>query len=275
LYKGQKWARKRNPISVIEEIEQVKKNYPLKIVDFSPDDFFLSNREWVMKFLPLYSKYIHLPFVLNTRPESIDPEIARELKSAGCRGVAVSIESANKELRNGVLNKQTDIVDIVGAVQFLKQQKIRIKTYNMIGIPGETLDQAFTTLWLNSKLKPTWARCSVISPYPNTNIWQRGMAVGLLDPVSLDKFSDNYIDETLFKSQQKNEIINLQRFFVIGVSFPFLLPLIKLLIKLPRNKMFDFLGKLWFGYYACKYWGYSIRDIIKYGVEFMKTGQPI
>jgi anaerobic magnesium-protoporphyrin IX monomethyl ester cyclase len=276
LYQGKgEWARKRKPSLVIEEIKQVKNKYPLRIVDFSPDDYFLSDREWALEFLKLYAQEIKLPFVFNTRPESINEEIIKALKTAGCRGAAISIESADDRLRNEVLKKNIKISDIQRAVKCLKDQKLLIETYNMIGIPGETLEQALETLELNIKLKPTWARCSIIAPYPNTNLWNIGIKEGRLDPISADQFSDNYLSETLFKIPHKNEIINLQRFFAICVRFPFLLPIVKGLIKLPPNKIFDMIGRLFFGYYATRYLGYSSRDIIECSWEFLKTGQPI
>lgn len=275
LYKGKgTWARKRSAPLVIEEIKEVLDKYPMKIIDFSPDDFFLSDRQWALEFLELYKKEIGWPFVLNTRPETIDEDIAKALNSAGCRGVAISIETADDKLRNEVLNKQTKTEDMRKAMRCLKNYRLVIKTYNMIGIPNETLEQALETLKLNMEFRPTWARCSIISPYPNTQIWNKGVKDGNIDPESVDKFSDNYIDETLFKAANKKEIINLQRFFAICARYPFLFPVVKLIIKLPRNKLFDIIGKLAFGYYATRYWGYSFKDIMKYGFRFMKTGQP-
>ncbi|MBU4360687.1 B12-binding domain-containing radical SAM protein [Patescibacteria group bacterium] len=275
LYKGKGvWARKRSALSVIEEIKQVKNKYKMKIVDFSPDDFFLSDSEWALDFLELYEKEIKTPFVFNTRPQTINMEIAKALKKAGCRGVAISIESADDKLRNEVLKKYTKINDIKEAIKCLKNEKLITKTYNMIGIPGETIEQALETLKLNMELKPTWARCAIISPYPNTNIWDAGIEAGCLDPLSADQFSDTYIDETLFKISNKNEFINLQRFFAICARFPFIFPLVKRIIKFPRNKIFDIIGVLSFGYYGVKYFGHSFRDIVKYAGEFIKTSQP-
>lgn len=275
LYKGKGlWARKRAFSPIIEEIKQLKNKYKMKIVDFSPDDFFFSDRKWALEFLELYGKEIKLPFLFNTRPETIDEEIAKALKKAGCRGAAISIESADDKLRNDVLKKNTKISDIRKAIKCLKDQNLITKTYNMIGIPGETIEQAIKTLKLNMELKPTWARCAIISPYPNTNIWNTGIEEGCLDPMSVDQFSDTYIDETLFKIPNKNEFINLQRFFPICVRFPFVFPLVKKLIKLPRNKVFDLIGTLAFGYYGTRYFGHSVRDILKYAYEFVKTSQP-
>jgi len=268
------WARKKNPALIIEEIKQVRDKYGIKIVDFSPDDFFLSNQNWALEFLKLYADEVKLPFLFNTRPNTINAEIARALKEAGCRGVAISIESADDRLRNEVLKKHTKIEDIRKAMHHLKQQKLKTKTYNMIGLPGETIEQALETLKLNMELKPTWARCAIISPYPNTQLWKTGVEAGCLDPLSVDQFSDTYIDETLFKIPNKNEFINLQRFFAICVKFPGLFPLIKIFLKFPKNKIFDLIGILSFGYYATRYFGHSIRDIIKHGYEFIKTSQP-
>jgi anaerobic magnesium-protoporphyrin IX monomethyl ester cyclase len=276
LYRGLgKWARKRHPQSVIDEIKEVYLNHPFKIVDFSPDDYFLSEKKWSVEFLELYAKQIRLPFCFNTRPESIDKDIAILLKRANCRAGAISIESADDYLRNSVLKKQTKIDDIMEAVYCMKQQGIIVKTYNMIGIPGETIEQALKTLRLNMRLKPTWARCAIISPYPNTNIWNTGLERGVLEPMNIDKFSDNYTDETLFNIKNKNKFVNLQRFFAIGARFPILYPLVRITINMPRNKIFDFVGRLFFGFYAVRYWGYSLKDIYKYSRYYLKTGQPI
>ena len=276
LYKGKgQWARKRDPALVIKEIEEVRSKYPLKIVDFSPDDYFFSSTTWAIRFLRLYRAYIGLPFTLNTRPGSITSRIAWELKSAGCRGVAISVESANDYLRNDILKKQTNKKDMHESMKQLRSHGILTKTYNMIGLPGESLKQALETVKLNIELKPTWARCAIISPYPNTKLWDIGVGRGFLKDVSPEDFSDNYCDDMLFKNEERDQLINLQRFFPLVVRFPKSLPLVKWLIKWPRNMVFDKLGRLFFGYYAVKYWGYSVRDICKYGWYFIKTGQPI
>ena len=157
----------------------------------------------------------------------------------------------------------------------LKANDIFIKTYNMIGIPGETVESAMETLRLNVELQPTWARCSIISPYPNTRLWDVGVEEGVLDPIEVEDFSDNYIDETMFKLPQKRELVNLQRWFQVVVRVPALLPFVEYMIKLPRNKLVDTFGRVVFGYYGSKYFGYSLSTRVSYALTFLKTGQPI
>jgi hypothetical protein len=51
-----------------------------------------------------------------------------------------------------------------------------------------------------------------------------------------------------FSPKEKRQVENLQRFFAIAVEWPLLLPLIRLLIKLPKNRLFWLINKLWKGY---------------------------
>jgi len=276
LYRGKgEWARKRRPQRVVEEILQVRRRYPLQVADFSPDDFFLSDRDWALDFLARYRREVDLPFVFNTRPETIDEEVGRALGAARCRAVSISIESADDHLRNRILRKGTRVEDMRRAVRVLKANGILVKTYNMIGLPGETIEQAIETLELNVELRPTWARCSLVSPYPDTVLWDIGVEMGLLSPMSADDFADTYTEETVFDLANKDAFVNLQRWFQVVVRFPALYPAVPTLIRMPRNRATDLMGKLTFGYYGSKLFGYSLGTKVRHGVEFLRSGQPI
>ena len=46
------------------------------------------------------------------------------------------------------------------------------------------------------------------------------------------------------KLDKKSQFINLERLFGVGVRFKFLIPFIKLLIKLPPNALFDWIFRV-------------------------------
>jgi hypothetical protein len=52
--------------------------------------------------------------------------------------------------------------------------------------------------------------------------------------------------------EEKNQMENLQRWFAIGVEFPWLEPVIRKLVRTPRNKLTDslywWIHKLWKGW---------------------------
>ncbi len=74
LYPGEKWVRFRSPENVIEEIEQVLKQYGGRFVFFQ-DDCFGMNKSWLDKFLSVYKQKINLPFHCKIRLDSLDEEM--------------------------------------------------------------------------------------------------------------------------------------------------------------------------------------------------------
>ncbi len=275
MYIGKgKWARKRSPESVIEEIEEVKNKYSLRVV-VPVDDHFLDDNLWASKFLKLYKEKIGLDFVINTRPESINEEIVIALKKANCKGVAISVESGDEKLRNVVLKKYIKDEEIINAARLLNKYKINFKTFNMIGVPEETLDMAFKTLHMSIKLKPIYARCSLLSPYPDTDLYRLAEEKNLIDKdFDMEKYTKNYMEDSLLKIPNQDRFVNLQKFFSLTVAFPFLLPIVKQLIKLPPNKIYDKISTLTFGYLGAKYFGYSLIDMIKTARSFIKNNHP-
>jgi len=59
---------------------------------------------------------------------------------------------------------------IIKAARISHKVGLKFVTQNMLGLPGETLENAFETLELNWKIKPDHWWCSVFQPYPSTNI---------------------------------------------------------------------------------------------------------
>jgi hypothetical protein len=108
------------------------------------------------------------------------------------------------------------------------------------------------TVELNIKCKVDNPISTIFQPYPKTKLGEYALEKGY--------FNGNFslLDESYFKTSQleftskseKREIENLHKFFGLAVNFPSCLPLIKLLIKLPPNKMFGLIYRIWDSY--CK-----------------------
>ncbi len=67
---------------------------------------------------------------------------------------------------------------------------------------------------------------------------------------SIDDISQSAWDTSVlrFPAGHKRQIENLQKLFAITVEFPFLVPIVRRLIKLPKNPIFWLVHKLWKGY---------------------------
>ena len=75
IYKGKgPYVRYKSPDRVIEEIQAVKSEFPLKWVKFD-DDTFGMNRSWVSEFVKKYKEKIGLPFLCNLRANLVDEDL--------------------------------------------------------------------------------------------------------------------------------------------------------------------------------------------------------
>jgi len=202
-----------------------------------------------------------------TRPDSITEEIVRLLKDTGCVGVSLSTESANERLRNEVLKKLIDIEDFTNAMDILRRHKIPTKVFNTVGIPGETLEDGIETLKLNIKVKPTWARCSVMQPYPPTDLYRMCLEKGLFKKDFVpDDFDFFYFKDSPLDFPDIDQLVNLQKFFSITVRFPFLLPLTRWLVKIKPNTMFYKIGMILYGIFGARFERLSFKEFFEFSL---------
>ncbi len=180
-------------------------------------------------------------------------------------GVSLSLETANEDLRNKVLAKRFHTDEFVNAMEILNRHKIRTKVFNTVGIPGETLEDAIDTLKLNVKVKPTWARCSIMQPYPPTDLFKMCEEQGLFrEGFNPDDFDFFYFKESLLCFPEVDRLVNLSKFFSLTVRFPFLLPIVRRLVKLRPNWLYDKFGMVLYGIFGARYERLSLREFLSF-----------
>lgn len=247
LYKNKgNYLRRHSAERVIEEIEYVKKNYGLKSVRFD-DDLFILNKKWLIDFLEIYAKRIRLPFFCLVRANLLTDEIAEALGKSGCSSAYFGIESGNDFLRNEVLRKNISKDQIINCSNLLKKNKIKTGTFNMLGLPGETIEQAFETVHINQELKNEFVWVSLVQPYPRTALAEYCMKHEYIDSeISLDKIHSSYFKQSVLKNPEKNQLDNLHKLFFIAVRYPSLEKIIRKLIKIKPNLVFDLIFYLFY-----------------------------
>jgi anaerobic magnesium-protoporphyrin IX monomethyl ester cyclase len=239
LYRGKgRYVRMRGPENVLAEIEEVRKRYGVSTVRFE-DDTFTIKRDWSRAFLDQYAKRVGLPFFIGTRADALDAETASALRRSGCYMAVFAVESGSERVRNGILHKDVSTASLTTAGELLHQAGIPFLTANILGIPGETLEEGFMTVDLNIELKTDYPWFAVFQPYPSISIEEtvkKEWGLANLDP---DLISDNYHSWSLFgHDPQVRRLANLHKFAYWAVKHPGLLPLVKRLIELPPNPAF-------------------------------------
>ncbi len=229
---------------VIQEILAVKGTARLKRVHFS-DDLFAINKIWLREFAEKYSKAVGVKFSCNFRFDLVDEERAKLLKQSLCFAVQVGIESGNDTLRNGVIGKQLSRQRIIEGARLLQKNGIKIYTSNIIGLPGETLDNAIETILLNQQINVDYVKINTLMPFPKTAIVKYAIEHGFL-PENYDLTHLNTSDSLHLhcKTSFANEFHNISCLFRIFVKWKFPERLIRKIVRIKNNVFFRWIGLL-------------------------------
>lgn len=205
IYKGHgKIIRQRSVRSVIDELKELKK-YGWKTLEIIDDQFLLS-KDWVREFCERYKKEIAQPFACISSAKQIEREVVGLLKDAGCRIMYFAIESGVEKIRRDIYNKPVTDNDIYKAADALNFHNMSFVTFNMIGLPDETLEDIYETVRINQNIKATYPVCSILQPYPGTHIAeiirkQTGKDFG-------QKFTYSYFQSSIINDPVKRRLFN-------------------------------------------------------------------
>jgi len=256
--KGDPIFRQRSVDHVIDELKQLKRDYPKIEYLIFRDEILTIDSKWVKEFSEKYPKEIGLPFYCLMRPEIIKAEVIDDLIKAGVYYIGTGVESGNDYIRNKVLNRNMSKDSILRGLKILRDKNVMFSVYNIIGAPGETLDTAMETWALSVKAKPTFCDSFILTPYPKTNIYEYSVANGFFNPDI--KFPETYHERIILDLKDKKQLENFMHLLGVAVEFPFLMPLIRnVLIKLPLRFLYNRIRKFWKGYvYRYRIYPYKV-----------------
>jgi anaerobic magnesium-protoporphyrin IX monomethyl ester cyclase len=186
------YVRFRSVDNIIQEIQLVTREHPVKSVTFH-DDILTLKKEWLREFSQEYRQKINLPFICNSRANLLDREIVSLLKSAGCHGINMGIESGNDYIRQKVLNRNITKQQIVRAFGLCKEYNIPVASYNMVGLPFEDLEKIIDTIKLNAQIRPGSMQVSIFFPYPGTKIYEACLKNNFMSDIEVNSYFERTI----------------------------------------------------------------------------------
>lgn len=255
IYKRERRGNQRPVDRIIDEVNWVRSQWPLEHVFFI-DDLFIIYDDWLEEFAEKWPRAVGLPFFCNVRADLLVrwPHKVDLLAKAGAYTVSMGIEAANDRIRTELLKRHMTREQIVQAGRLLHEAGIRTTATNILGLPGSRLEDDLDTMRLNAEAKVSYAQAFIFQPYPGTELGQyaqdNDFAVGSFDDISSISWERSVL--VFQEPEEKRQVEHLQRWFAIGVEYPWLEPLILRLIKLPHHPLVDksywFIHKLFKGY---------------------------
>jgi anaerobic magnesium-protoporphyrin IX monomethyl ester cyclase len=163
------YFRYQKPETTITHLTELKERYNATWFKFGDDTFLLQpldNLEELREGL----KPLKINFGCSVRPDTVLEEKVKLAKEMGCVAMSIGIESGNEEIRIKVLNRNISNLQIENAFKLINDYKIRISSFNLIGLPGETRENVFETIEFNIKLNVKSGNVYVLYPFPGSQI---------------------------------------------------------------------------------------------------------
>jgi anaerobic magnesium-protoporphyrin IX monomethyl ester cyclase len=157
---------------VVEEIKWLKENYSIDSF-YIADDTFCLKKERVLEFISLMNKLPYkLIWAMETTVKSVDEEMIKELKKAGCIQIDFGVESGSQEALNR-MKKGITIVQIENAFRLCRKYGLRTFPTLMFNTPDETEEDVKKTIGLMKRIKATNYGINLTVPYLGTEIYEK------------------------------------------------------------------------------------------------------
>lgn len=101
-------------------------------------------------------------------------------QSSNVTAVNIGVESGSERVRRDILNRRYSNKDIIDVVTLAREHNLKVNFYNLIGVPGETIDDFKETLEINRICRPDTAYAHIFFPYPGTKLHAVCKEKGLL-----------------------------------------------------------------------------------------------
>lgn len=184
-----KMFRCRSAKNVVDEFELCKKMGIDEVLIY--DDTFTVNRQRVVEICDeIIRRGLHIGWDIRARVDTIDLELLKKMKQAGCMRIHYGIESGTEKILK-VLRKGITLEKAKEAVALTKKIGIETLAYFMIGAPTETKEDIEETISFMKELNPDFVHITILTPFPATDLYSLGLEKGILPNDYWREFAKN------------------------------------------------------------------------------------
>jgi radical SAM superfamily enzyme YgiQ (UPF0313 family) len=169
-------GRFRNPYQVVDEIEAAQRlGFEEVCID---DDLFTRKRSHVFTICDeIVRRGLKMNMYIFARVDTVDSELLRKLRAAGCKMICFGLESGNQKVLD-LADKRATPEKARRAVELCKEVGISPLGSFILGLPGETRDTMEETISFAQSLGIPYG-FHLLSPFPGTKIREKAAEYGL------------------------------------------------------------------------------------------------
>ncbi|MBI4656284.1 MAG: cobalamin B12-binding domain-containing protein [Elusimicrobia bacterium] len=187
---GKPGIRYRSPDLVVKEIGVLVNNYGIKNIKIVDELFVLNEKHYMTIVDMLIEKGYDLNIWAYARVDTVKPENLQKMKKAGINWLALGIESANPDVRDGA-EKRMRVKDIKHVVQAIQDEGIRVIGNYIFGLPDDNLETMQETLNMAMELNCEFVNFYCAMAYPGSKLYEIAIREGWQLPNKWHGFSQH------------------------------------------------------------------------------------
>ncbi len=162
--------RFRSAETVIREVQEIERLGYKEI--FFRDEIFTASKKRVMDVCKgIKDKNIDITWICSARIGSVDLEMMKAMKGAGCHMLRLGVESGVQGLLDSV-KKGITVEQTRQTMDWAHQVGMDVHAHMMIGLPGESSDTLKETMRFIREVDPTIVTFGIMTPYPGTPLFE-------------------------------------------------------------------------------------------------------
>lgn len=165
--------RYKSPEKVVEELSFML-NSGIREIRFI-DDMFTTDMNRAKSICEMIiRRNLKFPWTLSAgiRVDRVDLEFLKLAKRAGLYQVAFGFESGDQASLDSI-DKGIRVEQGIEAMELVRQSGLESVGFFMLGLPADTEESIHKTFALAKKLSPTYAKVTVVVPFPGTRLFNQ------------------------------------------------------------------------------------------------------
>jgi len=168
---GKPGIRFRSPELAVNEIGILVSRYGIKNIKIADELFILKEKHYMTIVELLIEKGYDLNIWAYARVDTVKPENLQKMKKAGINWLALGIESANPDVRDGA-SKKMRVNDINKIVKTIQNEGIRIIGNYIFGLPDDTVETMEETFNMAIELNCEFVNFYSGMAYPGSQLYK-------------------------------------------------------------------------------------------------------
>jgi tetratricopeptide (TPR) repeat protein len=176
--------RYRSKENVVEELQILSQRYGVNTV-IPEDDLFSVKKP---RFIELcnaiadeFQDSLHFQFPNGLSVATLDADVIAAMKRMGMTVANIAIESGSHFTQRKIIKKNVDLDRARSVVAECRRQNLTVRTYFILGFPGETREQMQETIDFAGTLECDWATIHPAAPLAGTEMFDQLIARGDID----------------------------------------------------------------------------------------------